>query len=102
METVMPRDLRILPRLAVVMPLPTELTTPPVTKMNFGMAPHLHRAPPMLRAASPPVNEHLFYEFWSRRGRPTRCPIASPPPRIGAMPCLHPHPRTLSRKRAQS
>src|ERR1043165_7810688 len=38
METEMPRDLRILPRLAVVMPLPTELTTPPVTKMNFGMA----------------------------------------------------------------
>src|SRR3989304_8089512 len=27
------RDLRILPMVAVVMPLPTELTTPPVTKM---------------------------------------------------------------------
>ena len=31
------RDLRMRPRAAVVMPLPTELTTPPVTKMYFGM-----------------------------------------------------------------
>src|SRR5438477_1233781 len=37
MQTEMLRDLRIRPRAAVVMPLPTELTTPPVTKMNFGM-----------------------------------------------------------------
>ena len=31
------RDLRMRPRAAVVMPLPTELTTPPVTKMYFGI-----------------------------------------------------------------
>src|SRR5438477_3938000 len=37
MQTEMLRDLRMRPRAAVVMPLPTELTTPPVTKMNFGM-----------------------------------------------------------------
>src|SRR5206468_13088163 len=36
MQTEMLRDLRMRPRAAVVMPLPTELTTPPVTKMNFG------------------------------------------------------------------
>src|SRR5919108_3169128 len=39
METVTFRLLRIRPRAAVVMPLPTELTTPPVTKMYFGMGP---------------------------------------------------------------
>src|SRR5574338_246575 len=37
METEMSRDLRMRPRAAVVMPLPTELTTPPVTKMYFGI-----------------------------------------------------------------
>src|SRR3972149_4916509 len=33
MTTEMLRDLRILPMAAVVMPLPTELTTPPVTNI---------------------------------------------------------------------
>src|SRR5438132_14325417 len=37
MQTEMLRDLRMRPRAAVVMPLPTELTRQPVTKMNFGM-----------------------------------------------------------------
>src|SRR5438445_6435518 len=35
METVTLRDLRRRPMAAVVMPLPTELTTPPVTNMYF-------------------------------------------------------------------
>src|SRR5688572_7679435 len=51
METEMPRDLRILPRLAVVIPLPTELTTPPVTKMNLGMDPAMHVVLKMLRGS---------------------------------------------------
>src|SRR3990172_3229066 len=33
MTTETPRDLRSLPMAAVVMPLPTELTTPPLTNM---------------------------------------------------------------------
>ena len=41
METVTPRLLRIRPSAAVVMPLPTELTTPPVTKMYLGIGPLL-------------------------------------------------------------
>src|SRR5690554_3382599 len=59
METVTPRDLRILPMLAVVIPLPTELTTPPVTKMNLGMDPHIPRALPMLRERRGAINEHM-------------------------------------------
>ena len=46
--------------LAVVMPLPTELTTPPVTKMNFGMASHWDRFVTSLYGRpAKPVNEHL-------------------------------------------
>ena len=41
METETLRLLRMRPRAAAVMPLPTELTTPPVTKMYFGIAPFL-------------------------------------------------------------
>ena len=37
METLRPRDLRMRPMAAVAIPLPTELTTPPVTKMYFGI-----------------------------------------------------------------
>src|SRR5688572_6445930 len=38
METRWPRALRMRPTDAVTMPLPTELTTPPVTKMYFVMS----------------------------------------------------------------
>ncbi len=35
--TLRPRSLSSRPRQAVVMPLPTDETTPPVTKMNLAM-----------------------------------------------------------------
>src|SRR5436305_440263 len=38
-ETRSPRALRMRPIEAVTIPLPTELTTPPVTKMYLGMEP---------------------------------------------------------------
>src|SRR3972149_7108130 len=44
METETWRLLRIRPRAAAAMPLPTELTTPPVTKMYLGMDPCLGKA----------------------------------------------------------
>ena len=37
METERPRALRMRPMLAAVMPLPSELVTPPVTKTYFAM-----------------------------------------------------------------
>src|SRR5581483_7609330 len=45
METETLRDLRMRPRAAVVMPLPTELTTPPVTKMYLGIRSSRRRGP---------------------------------------------------------
>jgi hypothetical protein len=37
METLRPRDLRIRPMLAAVIPLPSEEVTPPVTKTYFAI-----------------------------------------------------------------
>src|SRR5829696_2059728 len=64
----MPRDLRILPRLAVVIPLPTELTTPPVTKMNFGMDPAINVAPKMLRAGGQGRQRTFVLQGWQGTG----------------------------------
>src|SRR3990172_8381614 len=65
--TGMLRDLRILPMAAVVMPLPTELTTPPVTNMYLVVPIY-----PLL-GASPQPNRHDT--GWSDRGvKRTLCP----------------------------
>src|SRR5262245_59756218 len=57
METERPRDLRIRPMLAAVIPLPSEEVTPPVTKTYFDIG----RAPPgvfrMLPKMAPAGND---------------------------------------------
>lgn len=56
----MPRDLRIRPIAAVVMPLPTELTTPPVTNMYL-----LANDPPSSGGSfyRPKVNDTARYQL---------------------------------------
>src|SRR5438093_1635255 len=54
METGMPRALRMRPIDAAVMPLPSELVTPPVTKTYFGIGLKLRGFSDSIRARSRP------------------------------------------------
>src|SRR5215213_7537985 len=59
METRRFRLLRMRPSAAVVMPLPTELTTPPVTKMYFGIGPREGREKQRQRQRVPPNHDRM-------------------------------------------
>src|SRR5579862_7034239 len=58
MDTQMPRDLRIWPMDATVMPLPTDDTTPPVTKMYLAS---------LIRLLSLRLQDY-HHRLWRQRG----------------------------------
>src|SRR3990172_482302 len=83
METGTLRLLRMRPMAAVVIPLPTELTTPPVTKMYF-IGPYIkgqrHREVPPTKhlsgeavGVSTPVRRRYWRPSRSNRGAPGDC-----------------------------